>query len=237
MNAQVASPVIVALDYNNPEAALTMADLLDPQLCRVKVGKELFTIAGPELVRALVARGFQVFLDLKFHDIPNTVAAAVKAAADLGVWMVNVHASGGARMMTAAREAIEPLGESRPLLIGVTVLTSTASEELAEVGVERELRDQVASLALLAQKSGLDGVVCSAQEAALLRSVCGDDFALVTPGIRPSGSAADDQRRIVTPSDAVELGSDYLVIGRPITSAADPMAALRGILQELNSAS
>lgn len=209
-----------------------MAEKLDPSLCRVKVGKELFTVAGPQLVRDLVARGFQVFLDLKFHDIPNTVAAAVRAAAGLGVWMVNVHASGGARMMEAAVEALQSFGDSRPLLIGVTVLTSTAAEELAVVGVERGLEEQVLALASLAKDSGLDGVVCSAREAQALRGLCGADFALVTPGIRPAGAAADDQRRIVTPAQALEWGADYLVIGRPITAAADPMAALRQILAE-----
>lgn len=233
MQSNVSSPVIVALDYDSSDAALAMADQLDPALCRVKVGKELFTIAGPQLVRDLVARGFQVFLDLKFHDIPNTVAAAVRAAAQLGVWMVNVHASGGARMMEAALAALEPFGNDRPLLIGVTVLTSTAPEELAEIGVNRSLAEQVSALAGLVQRSGLDGVVCSAQEAQALRAQCGENFALVTPGIRPAGSAADDQRRIVTPAQALDWGSDYLVIGRPITAAADPARALQAILQEL----
>ena len=233
MQSDVSSPVIVALDYDSSDAALAMADQLDPTLCRVKVGKELFTIAGPQLVRELVTRGFQVFLDLKFHDIPNTVAAAVRAAAQLGVWMVNVHASGGARMMEAALEALEPFGDDRPLLIGVTVLTSTAPEELTEIGVHRSLPEQVSALASLVQRSGLDGVVCSAQEAQTLRAQCGEDFTLVTPGIRPAGSAADDQRRIVTPAQALDWGSDYLVIGRPITAAADPAQALQAILKEL----
>ncbi|GAA5525350.1 orotidine 5'-phosphate decarboxylase [Microbulbifer aestuariivivens] len=233
MQDKVSSPVIVALDYDSAEAALAMADRLDPSLCRVKVGKELFTIAGPNVVRQLVARGFEVFLDLKFHDIPNTVAAAVRAAAELGVWMVNVHASGGARMMKAAVEALAPYGETRPLLIGVTILTSTAPEELLETGVTRSLQEQVLALASLAKSCGLDGVVCSAQEAAALRHECGEDFALVTPGIRPSGSAADDQRRIVTPAQALELGSSYLVVGRPITAAQDPALALKKILAEI----
>ncbi|MCQ3829645.1 orotidine-5'-phosphate decarboxylase [Microbulbifer elongatus] len=233
MTESVSSPVIVALDYDNADDALAMAAQLDPAVCRVKVGKELFTIAGPELVRKLVAQGFQVFLDLKFHDIPNTVAAAVRAAANLGVWMVNVHASGGERMMRAAREALEPFGAKRPLLIGVTVLTSTAEEELAPVGVGRSLNEQVVALARLTKESGLDGVVCSAREASALKTACGEDFALVTPGIRPAGAAADDQRRIVTPADAVRNGSDYLVIGRPITAADDPAVALQGIVKEL----
>ncbi|WP_237567924.1 orotidine-5'-phosphate decarboxylase [Microbulbifer hydrolyticus] len=212
-----------------------MAAQLDPAVCRVKVGKELFTIAGPDLVRKLVEAGFDVFLDLKFHDIPNTVAAAVRAAARLGVWMVNVHASGGERMMAAAAEALAPLGEKRPLLIGVTVLTSTAEEELAPVGVTRPLKEQVVALAELAKKNGLDGVVCSAQEAKLLKAACGAEFSLVTPGIRPVGSAAGDQRRIVTPVDALRNGSDYLVIGRPITGAEDPAAALQAIVADIDN--
>ncbi|SDJ52953.1 orotidine-5'-phosphate decarboxylase [Microbulbifer yueqingensis] len=233
MHSQVSSPVIVALDYKNADQALAMADQLDPALCRVKVGKELFTAAGPALVQELVGRGFEVFLDLKFHDIPNTVAGAVRAAAELGVWMVNVHASGGARMMRAAREAIEPLGDKRPLLIGVTVLTSTAPEELPEVGVSRPLPEQVSALAQLARESGLDGVVCSAREAGALKKLCGEDFALVTPGIRPKGAAADDQRRIVTPREALAGGADYLVVGRPITGAESPIDALKAILKEI----
>jgi len=232
VSSPVSSPIIVALDYDNAEAALAMAEKLDPSLCRVKVGKELFTVAGPRLVRDLVARGFQVFLDLKFHDIPNTVASAVKAAAELGVWMVNVHAGGGARMMQAAAEALRPYGDRKPLLIGVTVLTSTAPEELAAVGVTRALDEQVLALATLAKGCDLDGVVCSAREAQALRRQCGADFALVTPGIRPAGAATDDQRRIVTPAQALEWGADYLVIGRPITAAVDPMAALQQILAE-----
>ncbi|WP_226876933.1 orotidine-5'-phosphate decarboxylase [Microbulbifer hainanensis] len=231
----VSSPIIVALDYDNAEAALAMADQLNPALCRVKVGKELFTAGGPELVRALVARGFQVFLDLKFHDIPNTVAKAVRAAAELGVWMVNVHASGGSRMMEAAVEALQPYGAERPLLIGVTVLTSTAPEELAAIGVSRPLEEQVLALASLAQSAGLDGVVCSAREAEALRRQFGADFALVTPGIRPAGAAADDQRRIVTPEQALAWGADYLVIGRPITASTAPTEALAGILADIGN--
>lgn len=233
MTDSVSSPVIVALDYDNAEAALAMAGQLDPAVCRVKVGKELFTIAGPDLVRKLVEAGFQVFLDLKFHDIPNTVAAAVRAAANLGVWMVNVHASGGERMMRAAVEALAPLGEQRPLLIGVTVLTSTAEDELAPVGVTRPLKEQVVALAHLAKDSGLDGVVCSAQEAEPLKAACGKEFALVTPGIRPAGSDAGDQRRIVTPVQALKNGSDYLVIGRPITGADNPAQALAAIVEDI----
>ncbi|WP_226648182.1 orotidine-5'-phosphate decarboxylase [Microbulbifer variabilis] len=233
MHSQVSSPVIVALDYDNAAAALSMADQLDSSLCRVKVGKELFTIAGPDLVRALVDRGFQVFLDLKFHDIPNTVAAAVRAAARLGVWMVNVHASGGERMMRAAADALSEFGEGKPLLIGVTVLTSTTPEELAATGVGKPLKEQVLNLAAQAQSCGLDGVVCSAREAEALKAAFGSDFALVTPGIRPAGSDVGDQRRTLTPSEALSQGSDYLVIGRPITAAEDPLAALQDILAEI----
>jgi len=233
LHSQVSSPIVVALDFDNADAALAMADQLDPTLCRVKVGKELFTIAGPDLVRALVARGFEVFLDLKFHDIPNTVASAVKAAARLGVWMVNVHASGGERMMRAAADALREFGDSKPLLIGVTVLTSTAPEELAAIGVEKPLGEQVVDLASLAKACGLDGVVCSAREARELKEICGRDFALVTPGIRPAGSDAGDQRRTLTPSEALAQGADYLVIGRPITAAAEPLQALQNILGEI----
>ncbi|MCH9692016.1 MAG: orotidine-5'-phosphate decarboxylase [Gammaproteobacteria bacterium] len=233
MVAQVSSPVIVALDYSDPQSALNMAAKLDPRLCRVKVGKELFTAAGPEVVRRLVARKFDVFLDLKFHDIPNTVASAVKAAAELGVWMVNVHASGGARMMQAAVSALESYGASKPLLIGVTVLTSTAPEELAETGVSNSLEEQVIALAQLAASNGLDGVVCSAREARVLRRVCDEKFALITPGIRPVGAEKNDQRRIVTPADALNLGASYLVIGRPITTADNPRGALEAIVQSI----
>ncbi|WP_413662667.1 orotidine-5'-phosphate decarboxylase [Microbulbifer sp. CNSA002] len=233
LQSKVSSPVIVALDYDNAESALAMADQLDPSLCRVKVGKELFTAAGPDLVKTLVDRGFQVFLDLKFHDIPNTVAKAVKAAAKLGVWMVNVHASGGERMMSAAAEALREFGEDKPLLIAVTVLTSTTAEELAAVGVATPLEKQVLHLASQAKSCGLDGVVCSAREAQLLRSECGADFSLVTPGIRPAGSDAGDQRRTLTPAEALAQGSDYLVVGRPITAAPEPLAALKSVLAEL----
>ncbi|MCO1334107.1 orotidine-5'-phosphate decarboxylase [Microbulbifer sp. OS29] len=234
MQSKVSSPVIVALDYDSADTALAMADQLDPSLCRVKVGKELFTAAGPDLVRALVDRGFQVFLDLKFHDIPNTVAKAVKAAAQLGVWMVNVHASGGERMMTAAVDALRDCGDSRPLLIAVTVLTSTTAEELAATGVSAPLEKQVLQLASQARACGLDGVVCSAREAKMLRSECGSEFALVTPGIRPAGTDTGDQRRTLTPSEALEEGSSYLVVGRPITAAPRPLESLKSILFEIS---
>ena len=219
--------VIVALDYPNAEAALAFADRVDASLCRLKVGKELFTSAGPQLVEKLVGRGFDVFLDLKFHDIPNTVAQACKAAAQLGVWMVNVHTLGGRRMMETTREALDALPQ-RPLLIGVTVLTSMNEADLAEIGLPAPAI-QVERLARLAKASGLDGVVCSAQESALLKVACGKDFKLVTPGIRPASASLDDQNRVMTPEAAMAAGSDYLVIGRPITQSTDPVATLRAI--------
>jgi orotidine-5'-phosphate decarboxylase len=230
----MSSPIIVALDYDNAPAALALTKKLDPALCRVKVGKELFTRAGPALVEQIQALGFDVFLDLKFHDIPNTVAAAVRAAADLGVWMVNVHASGGRRMMEAARQAVQQ-STNKPLLIGVTVLTSMSAEDLLELGYTQTPQQRVASLAQLAADSGLDGVVCSAQESAALRQQCGADFSLVTPGIRLAGDAAGDQRRVVTPVDAMANGSDYLVIGRSITQASDPVATLQQIHRDLQA--
>ena len=226
--------IIVALDYADAASAMALVERLDPALCRVKVGKELFTAAGPELVRALAARGFEVFLDLKFHDIPNTVAAACRAAAGLGVWMLNVHASGGRRMLSAAREALLDLPQ-RPLLIAVTVLTSMSAEDLNETGVAGVPADQVLRLARLTQACKLDGVVCSAQEAALLRADLGADFRLVTPGIRPAGAEAGDQRRVMTPAEALRAGATDLVIGRPITGAADPLAALKQIQSDIQN--
>lgn len=230
------SKVIVALDYNQESDALKFVDSVDPSLCRLKVGKEMFTYFGPAFVKKLIERRFEVFLDLKFHDIPNTVASAVRATAELGVWMVNVHASGGAKMMTAAREILEPYGSDAPLLTAVTVLTSMDQEQLAAVGIERQVRDQVCLLAQLAGKCGLDGVVCSAQEAPMLRQIMGKDFLLVTPGIRPLNAAVGDQSRVVTPKQAVLNGSSYLVIGRPITRAEDPNEVLRQILAETSEA-
>ena len=230
------SKVIVALDYNQESDALKFVDSVDPSLCRLKVGKEMFTYFGPAFVKKLIERRFEVFLDLKFHDIPNTVASAVRAAAELGVWMVNVHASGGAKMMTAAREILEPYGSDAPLLTAVTVLTSMDQEQLAAVGIERQVRDQVCLLAQLAGKCGLDGVVCSAKEAPMLRQIMGKDFLLVTPGIRPLNAAVGDQSRVVTPKQAVLNGSSYLVIGRPITRAEDPNEVLRQILAETSEA-
>ena len=229
------SPIIVALDFPNADAALALAAQLDPAQCRVKVGKELFTRCGPSIVEALQAKGFDVFLDLKFHDIPNTTAMAVKAAAEMGVWMVNVHCSGGLRMMAACRNELDKLNGAKPLLIGVTVLTSMEQADLAEIGLELPVADLVLRWAQLAQSSGLDGVVCSAQEAALLRQHLGADFVLVTPGIRPNVAANDDdQRRIMTPQAALAAGSSYLVMGRPITGADDPVALLRQINAEAN---
>lgn len=226
--------IIVALDFADAAPALELVERLDPALCRLKVGKELFTVAGPQLVRALVARGFEVFLDLKFHDIPNTVAAACRAAAALGVWMMNVHASGGRRMMSAAQTALAEL-EKPPLLIAVTVLTSMSAEDLGEVGVSDAPADQVLRLARLTQACKLDGVVCSAQEAALLRGELGAGFRLVTPGIRPAGADAGDQRRVMTPVEALRAGATDLVIGRPITAAADPLAALKQIQSDIQN--
>lgn len=226
------TPIIVALDFPSREAALDLAVRLDPAQCRVKVGKELFTRCGPGVVEALQARGFEVFLDLKFHDIPNTTAMAVKAAAELGVWMVNVHCSGGLRMMSACRETLDKLGGRKPLLIGVTVLTSMEREDLAGIGLDIEPQQQVLRLAGLAEQAGLDGLVCSAQEAVALKTAH-PSLQLVTPGIRPAGSAQDDQRRILTPRQALEAGSDYLVIGRPISQAVDPAQALAAVVAAL----
>ena len=224
--------VIVPLDFPEAAPALALAKRLDPQLCRVKVGKELFTAAGPAVVTALQERGFEVFLDLKYHDIPNTVAGACRAAAKLGVWMLNVHASGGAAMMRAAREAVD-VASNRPLLIAVTILTSLADADLAAIGFGGTAAQNVERLAALTHACGLDGVVCSAQEVAALRRATGADFKLVTPGIRLADSKPDDQSRTVTPAEAIRLGADYLVIGRPITQSRDPVATLHAIHQSL----
>lgn len=229
------NPVIVALDYPAAEPALELAGKLSPQLCRLKVGKELFTRCGPSLVESLQQQGFEVFLDLKFHDIPNTVAGAVRAAAELGVWMVNVHAGGGRRMMEAAANVLQPFS-TRPLLIAVTVLTSMSDEDLLEMGYTESAGERVLRLAALTQDSGLDGVVCSAMEAPSLRQERGESFCLVTPGIRLAGDDAGDQRRVLTPADAVSNGSDYLVIGRSVTGAQDPLAALQRVHRELGHA-
>jgi orotidine-5'-phosphate decarboxylase len=224
--------IIVALDYPNAAPALALADRLEHSLCRLKVGKELFTATGPSLLEKLMQRGFEIFLDLKFHDIPNTTAQACKAAASLGVWMLNVHALGGRKMLEAAREAIAR-SEEQPKLIAVTVLTSMAQPDLSEIGINATPADMVLRLATVARDSGLDGVVCSAQEAALLRKHCGNEFCLVTPGIRPASASRDDQSRVMTPQAAMQAGSSYLVIGRPITQAVDPLRALLDINREI----
>jgi orotidine-5'-phosphate decarboxylase len=229
------SPVLVALDYPDEASALALVEQLSPTLCRLKVGKELFTRSGPGLVRRLQDRGFDVFLDLKFHDIPNTVASAVRAAADLGVWMVNVHASGGRRMMEAAAAELARLQQA-PLLIAVTVLTSMTDEDLRELGCTEGALARVTALAGLAADCGMQGVVCSAEEAPALRAQRGGEFLLVTPGIRLAGDAPGDQRRVVTPAAARERGADFLVIGRSITAAADPLAALHRVHEELGTA-
>ncbi|WP_367299421.1 orotidine-5'-phosphate decarboxylase [Hafnia alvei] len=229
----ITSPILVALDYADKNAALAFVDNIDPRDCRLKVGKEMFTLFGPQFVRELQQRQFEIFLDLKFHDIPNTAAHAVAAAAELGVWMVNIHASGGARMMTAAREALLPFGKDAPLLIAVTVLTSMEAQDLRGIGIELSPADYAERLALLTKECGLDGVVCSAHEATRLKASCGQAFKLVTPGIRPAGSSAGDQRRIMTPVEAAKAGVDYMVIGRPITQSPAPAETLREILKSL----
>jgi orotidine-5'-phosphate decarboxylase len=228
----IQSPIVVALDFPTQEQALAMADQLDPKLCRVKVGKELFTASGPAILEQLHKRGYDVFLDLKFHDIPNTCAKAVGVAADLGVWMVNVHASGGQKMMEAARNELEKKTH-KPLLIGVTVLTSMERSDLTGIGLDIEPMEQVERLAKLTQSSGLDGVVCSAREVALIRDTCGKDFLTVTPGIRPEGSDVGDQKRVMTPKQAVEAGVDYMVIGRPVTQSSLPNAACNQIVSSI----
>ena len=228
------SPIVVALDYSTADQAIVMAQHLDPAWCRLKVGKELFTAAGPQLVEQLQKYGFEIFLDLKFHDIPNTVAKAVLAAARMGVWMVNVHASGGAEMMQTTKAALKAKGGHQPLLIAVTVLTSMDAAGLKATGIDQSPAQRVLSLAHLSQDSGFDGVVCSAQESALLKAELGAEFKLVTPGIRPHFSLVGDQKRIMTPAKAMAAGSDYLVIGRPITQADEPMKALELIEEELS---
>jgi len=225
--------IIVALDFPGEKHCLDFLQNIDPAKCRVKVGKELFTRCGPALVNKINAAGYDVFLDLKFHDIPNTVAGALKAAADLGVWMVNVHASGGLAMLEASREALN--FEGAPLLIAVTVLTSMAPEDLLQISVNNTPQQQVQLLANLTVDAELDGVVCSAQETVTLRAQCPDNFQLVTPGIRPSGDSVDDQKRVVTPRSALEQGSNFLVIGRPITQAAKPSEKLDSIIQGIEA--
>ena len=223
------SKIIVALDYEKEAEALALVDQIDPSLCRLKVGKEMFTTLGMNFVKQLHQRNFDVFLDLKYHDIPNTVARAVRSADDLGVWMVDLHASGGLRMMEEAKRILEPYGKDAPLLIAVTVLTSMEDLDLLQIGINASPMEQVLRLAHLTQRAGLDGVVCSPQEVEILRNACGEEFKLVTPGIRPIGADFGDQRRVMTPTAAIRAGSDYLVIGRPITKADNPAAVLRSI--------
>ena len=223
--------IIVALDYPDQSQAMSFVDRVEPSLCKLKVGFELFVAEGPSFVESLSNRGFDVFLDLKFHDIPNTVASACKTASRLGVWMINVHASGGSRMMEAAREAVEQ-EVNQPKLIAVTILTSMDDQDLQQLKIENSAREQALYLSQLTRQAGLDGVVCSAQEASAMRELNGEDFLLVTPGIRPAGADQGDQKRVVTPEDAFASGSSYLVMGRPITRADDPVA----VLNQANSA-
>ena len=223
--------IIVALDYADAASALKLVNQLDPALCRLKVGKELFTAVGPQFIETLTSANFGVFLDLKFHDIPNTVAKACTAASNLGVWMLNVHASGGLEMMQAAREAVDST-TAKPLLIAVTVLTSMNQASLNKIGIQTDLATHVLNLAKLTKEAGLDGVVCSALESKMLRAQLGSEFCLVTPGIRSVNVNQDDQSRVVTPADALGMGASYLVIGRPVTQAINPLKALEAIHQE-----
>lgn len=233
MNTEtIDSKIVVALDFANAKDALTLVDQLEPTMCKLKVGKELFTAAGPQLVEKLVAKNFNVFLDLKFHDIPNTVAKACEAASNLGVWMLNVHASGGSAMMQSALEGVNRSAHS-PLLIAVTVLTSMSQDNLSELGISSSIEEQVLKLAALTQQAGLHGVVCSAMEAQQLKKAMPNDFLLVTPGIRPASASLDDQSRVLTPTKALEMGANYLVIGRPITQAKSPIDALQAINKEI----
>jgi len=233
MSFENSKKVLIALDYDDQETALAFVKQLSPDTCRLKVGKEMFTYFGPEFVKELIELGFDVFLDLKFHDIPNTVAKAVTAAAKMGVWMVNVHASGGYEMMHKAKLALEEFGDRAPILIAVTVLTSMDEPELKRLGINKSPQEQVIYLAKLAKEAGLDGVVCSAQEANVLKAELGENFKLVTPGIRPEGSEAGDQKRIMSPKQAIEAGSDYLVVGRPITKAANPVKVLQDVNESI----
>ncbi len=222
--------VVVALDFAKKQDALSFVDQVTPSDCKLKVGKEMFTYYGPQFVETLVHKGFDVFLDLKFHDIPTTVAKAVKASAEMGVWMVNVHASGGFKMMSAAKDILTSYGDKAPLLIAVTVLTSMDQNDLAQIGLDITPFEQVKRLASLTKDAGLDGVVCSAQEASALKYLLGNDFKLVTPGIRLDTTVkTDDQNRVMTPADAIHAGSDYLVIGRPVTQSDDPLSVLKNI--------
>lgn len=236
MPLQTTDPrVIVALDFADLGPARELVRRVDPSLCRLKVGKEMFTRYGPHFVEELAKAGFDVFLDLKYHDIPNTVAAACAAAADLGVWMVNVHASGGRKMMEAARERLA-LSSHRPLLVAVTVLTSLGQSDLEEVGFAGSPEENVLRLAWLTKGAGLDGVVCSPREAAAIRAAVGAGFLLVTPGVRPAAASLDDQQRVMTPINAIAAGADFLVIGRPVTKSPDPVGVLRDLAAQITSA-
>ena len=230
----MSSKLIVALDFDNQNEALNLVDKLDPATCALKVGSEMFTLFGAYFVTSLIKRQFKVFLDLKFHDIPNTVAKACQACADLGIWMINVHAVGGFKMMQAARKAIEANGNERPLLIAVTVLTSFTEEDLMSVGVNHSILEQVRSLASLARDAGLDGVVSSAHEIKTIKQECGSEFITVTPGIRLSNNSKDDQSRVMTPKQAIKEGSSYLVVGRPITQAINPAAVVSEIINDIS---
>jgi orotidine-5'-phosphate decarboxylase len=234
MDSKVNDPrIIIPLDFADADMAMAFLRKIEPEYCRIKIGKELFTLVGPQIVNKVIDLGFDVFLDLKYHDIPTTVARACAVAADLGAWMINVHASGGKQMMSAARSALANC-ENKPFLIAVTVLTSLNVSDLEEIGISKPVEDQVLALAKLANQCGLDGVVCSAHEAGAIRQVIGNDFILVTPGIRPANSDRNDQTRVMTPADAIRAGSNYLVIGRPIIQAADPLEALQAINEEIN---
>jgi orotidine-5'-phosphate decarboxylase len=230
------SKLIVALDFDSQNDALNLVDKLDPSSCALKVGSEMFTLFGANFIKLLVSRHFKIFLDLKFHDIPNTVAQACKACADLGVWMINVHALGGFKMMQAAKDAIAVYGNDRPLLIAVTVLTSFSKKELCKVGINYAIIEQVKLLASLAKDAGLDGVVSSAHEVQTIKQECGNKFLTVTPGIRLSNNSRDDQTRVMTPLQAINEGSDYLVIGRPITQAPNPAMVVSDILRDISLA-
>jgi orotidine-5'-phosphate decarboxylase len=233
MNSNTSDPkVIVALDFDSGKKAIALVDQLDPSMCRLKIGKELFTRTGPQLVKYLVDKGYGIFLDLKFHDIPNTVAKACVSAAELGVWMVNVHAQGGPTMMAAAVDALAKYPR-KPLLIAVTILTSLTEKDMSAVGLLGSADENVMRLAKLTEATGLDGIVCSPWEVLSLRNEVSEKFKLITPGIRPTGSSRDDQARVMTPKSALSAGSDYIVIGRPITQAKNPLAALQAILTEI----
>lgn len=229
----MSSPLIIALDFNCEQDALNLVDKLDPKDCALKVGSELFTLFGTQFVRQLIARQFKVFLDLKFHDIPNTVANACKAGADLGVWMMNVHAAGGVNMMCSARQAIDSYGANRPILIAVTVLTSFSQADLTSIGIDSSVVEYVKKMAYLAKEAGLDGVVSSAYEVKEIKDKCGSQFITVTPGIRLAADAKNDQKRVMTPSAAMAMGSNYLVIGRPITQASCPERVVAEILKNI----